>query len=481
MTKHPDWATRQRRKGTELRLINGNYYLYEVSSVWDKEKKRSKKVTGKLLGKITEQDGFIESDKARLRNKQLIVTKLVVKEYGITELIHTIFQDYKILLEKHFPNEWQAIICLVYARLAFQSPLKNIEHHYHYSYLSDQYPGLALSGKSLTSLMRQIGFQREKITSFFKEFTKANDNILFDGTDLLSNSKKMDVTKLSKSKKGSFDSLANLMFVFSVGLQLPIYYRIIPGNIKDIKAFKLCLDESQIKDAVIIADKGFFSAQNVNQLKEGQLRFIIPLRRNNAAIQYDILIEGNKKNFEGHFIFEERVIWYYSYVNEDNHFKVYLDEELKSEEIKDFLRRAKTLPEKYDLDSFYKKQHTFGSITLMHNEQKTAEELYLNYKARGKVENMIDVFKNIIDADRSYMQNEQALEGWMFIHYIALHWYYKIFHLLVEHKLNHKYAPLDLLMLLKEIRKVKINDKWHTAEITAKTKKLLDNLNIHIT
>jgi hypothetical protein len=49
----------------------------------------------------------------------------------------------------------------------------------------------------------------------------------------------------------------------------------------------------------------FFSSKKI---KEGQLRLIIPLRKNNAAIQYDILIEGNKKNFESRFIFEEWVI-----------------------------------------------------------------------------------------------------------------------------------------------------------------------------
>jgi len=32
-----------------------------------------------------------------------------------------------------------------------------------------------------------------------------------------------------------------------------------------------------------------------------------------------------------------------------------------------------------------------------------------------------------------------------------------------------------------EIRKVKINDKWYVAEITAKTQKLLDKINLHIT
>jgi transposase len=322
---------------------------------------------------------------------------------------------------------------------------------------------------------------RREITEFFSEFSQANDNILFDGTDLISNSKKMDITKISKSKRGTFDSIVNIMFIFSVGLQLPLYYRIMPGNIKDIKAFKLCLEESQIKDAVIIADKGFYSEKNIDKLIEEKLRFIIPLRRNNKKISYNKIKAVDKKSFDNFFKYENRIIWYYTIKQDSFNINVYLDEELKAEEIKDYLNRCETLPEKYNLDTFHRKQYKFGTIAIMNNLNKTAEEIYIDYKSRGQIETMIDTLKNIIDADRSYMQNEQSLEAWMFINHIALQWYYKIYQLLKMNNLNHKFSPMDLLLFLKDIKKVKINDKWHIAEITEKTSDVLDLLNLHIT
>ena len=39
-TLHPIWALACKHKGTELRLLNGRYYLYEVTSKWNPEKKR---------------------------------------------------------------------------------------------------------------------------------------------------------------------------------------------------------------------------------------------------------------------------------------------------------------------------------------------------------------------------------------------------------------------------------------------------------
>ena len=68
--KHPDWAVKFRRPGTELRRITEKRYcLYECSSVYDKEKKRARKITGKYLGSITEDGGFKESRKRVLERE----------------------------------------------------------------------------------------------------------------------------------------------------------------------------------------------------------------------------------------------------------------------------------------------------------------------------------------------------------------------------------------------------------------------------
>ena len=58
MAAYPEWVTAHRQKGTEIRFIKGQYYVYAVSSKWNPEKKRSQKITGKLIGKIT-PTGFI--------------------------------------------------------------------------------------------------------------------------------------------------------------------------------------------------------------------------------------------------------------------------------------------------------------------------------------------------------------------------------------------------------------------------------------
>jgi len=67
----------------------------------------------------------------------------------------------------------------------------------------------------------------------------------------------MELPKFSKTKFGTYDDMINLMSIFSVKQQMPVYYRLLPGNIKDVSAFKICLQESGVKDATVIIDKGF--------------------------------------------------------------------------------------------------------------------------------------------------------------------------------------------------------------------------------
>ncbi len=104
----------------------------------------------------------------------------------------------------------------------------------------------------------------------------------------------------------------------------------------------------------------------------------------------------------------------------------------------------------------------------------------LSSKRKQEVEELIDVFKNLYEADVSYMQDEQSLEGWMFINHIVLQWHYKMVQLLTGSKLSAKYSVEDMLSFLREIRKLRINESWFIAEIPEKYRKILQKIGLHI-
>jgi hypothetical protein len=67
---HPEWALKHKTKGTELRNIGGRFYLYRVSSKWNKERKVTQKITHEMIGRITEEDGLIPKGTKKLKEEK---------------------------------------------------------------------------------------------------------------------------------------------------------------------------------------------------------------------------------------------------------------------------------------------------------------------------------------------------------------------------------------------------------------------------
>lgn len=197
---------------------------------------------------------------------------------------------------------------------------------------------------------------------------------------------------------------------------------------------------------------------------------------------------GGISGMEGHFSFEGRNIWYYRRNVDGHDMYVYLDTRLREKESDDFLRRVESNMEKkpenrdesYTEETYRDKYSTFGTLAIITNSAKEPKDMYVDYKSRCNVGTMIDTFKNVLDIDHSYMQDEHALEGWMFSNYIALHWYYKIYQLLARTDLISRYSPMDIIDFLQETRKIKIDGQWHLKEATAKTAKVLRKMGLDL-
>ena len=64
-----------RPKNSEIKKINNHWYLYERINIYDYETKRSKKKSGKLLGKIT-VNGFVPS-KLKQKTEKILLNDVV--------------------------------------------------------------------------------------------------------------------------------------------------------------------------------------------------------------------------------------------------------------------------------------------------------------------------------------------------------------------------------------------------------------------
>lgn len=480
-TPKPEWATKHRKKGTELRCIGGNYYLYGASSKWDPEKKRSVKISGPLLGSITEEGGFVESAKRVVERSGAAVVAPSIREYGASRLVEGLAATHMARLAEFFPTQWQMIFAVAFVRLTWQSPVKNMGFHFSHSFLSERLP-VSLTDKNVSRLLRELGLARPRLVEYMRSFLGSGDYLLMDQTQVVSHSRNLPHAKPGYSNAGGFDPQVGLMYIFSGKHHCPAYYRLGPGNIKEVKAMRNCIDESGVEDAVVVADKGFHSKANVVALDGEKLKFIIPLRRGSKLIDYGPTGKPGKQGFGGYFLHEGRHIWHAQGQSEDGRVILFLDDKLRGVEERDYLNRAAKTPETHSLEAFHDKQNRMGTIAMLTNlADRTPEQVYKSYKARAEIEVMFDALKNILDADRTYMRDEEAMEGWFFVNHLALVWYYEIYKLLLSRDMLEKYSPADLLMRLAEVRKVNINGKWVTSEIIKSTETLLAKLSIPIT
>jgi transposase len=391
----------------------------------------------------------------------------------ITELGNDIFAK----LKEIFPNQAETLFTLAALRVIEPNPFKRAQAAYDHSYLSETFKDLRLSGKDISIFLKAFGDNRDKMVEFMCGFIGENEHILFDGTSLISRSDKMNINRLGYNAHREYEPQVNLLYVFSCGAMTPAYYRIVPGNVADISAFKLSLTETKLKNLIVVADKGFGSKANFDLLEKNELKYIIPLRRNNCLFDTSKLEAGNKSEFEGYFLFNERPIWYYRTAGTI----VYIDNDLKNEEEKDYIMRIEKKLEGFTKEGFIERQFKFGSIVLKTNLDKTPQEVYSLYKERCQIEQSFDFMKNLLEQDKSYMQNEKSLETWAFINHLALMLNYKIYNLLRIHNLLAKYSVSDFICHLKYVFKVKADSQWLSTEISAKTTKLLSALGLHIT
>jgi transposase len=479
---HPDWALKHKTKGTELRNIGGRYYLYRISSKYDKERKVTRKITHEMIGRITEEGLLPKGHKAQKREKQLPTP--AVKEHGASSLLQSIGSDIFHQLANVFPNIWKDIAVLSMHRLIYQSPLKNNEFLYNESFLSESLPGLNLDKNSLTSLIQELGQSRDTIADFLAKFVSGKQNIVFDSTHIFSGSEQMKMNSVGYNSKKDFSPQINLLYMFSVDNQQPIYYRIFPGNIGGVKALKLSIKESGAQNCTVIGDKGFSSDDNFSSLEDERLNYIFPLKRDSKLIDYKRLKSREyKKAFDGHFLYHDRPIFYYQLKPQNGRqVTVFYDPKLKLDEESSYLRRIDQKLEGYNLESYQKKQLYFGTMSMISNIKKAkAEDLYTQYKHRMEIETLFDSYKNLLEADSSYMQSDSGFEAWTFINHLAIMLYYKIFVLLKDNNKLSNVSPRDLLLKLTRIFKVKINNQWITAEINTKSHKLFKSLGISVT
>lgn len=482
----PEWVLKFREPKTEIKLVKGGYYKYAIEYRYNAGKKRTDKVTGALLGKITEHGGFTPSVKNGLRARLAESNPVDIKNFGLFRLFSTLVEDEFEALKKVFaPDVCELLFSFAMFRWAYNSPIKRAPHYYSHDFCSQSFSVKSVTDKMFSDVLRQVGEQRVKVVGWMKsllgeENAKEAEFVMMDSTHVHSDSDLLAINAKGYNPDFDFERQVRLMYLFSAKMQKPVYYRLVGGNITDLESMSLCVEEMKVENVIYIADKGFYSEQNTKMMKDQALQYIIPVQRNNKLISYQAFREEGFKLRLSYFIYQERIIWYNRYVAGGESLITFLDEGLRAREEADYAARILTLPDSYSKEKFIEKLNGFGTLTLTYNikTEKSCEQIYQAYKQRNEIETVFDSYKNFLRADIMYMQNRHVLEGWLTANFIAMIAYHKLYMRLREtKKLSHN-SPKDIIELSKSIYKLKINNEWKRSEITKKSIDLFKLLKI---
>lgn len=517
MAEKPDYVLNfPRQKNTEIKKIGNNWYVYERFSTYDPAIKRSRKVSGKCLGKIT-PEGFVPT-KRRLVSAPALGTSSSPQVSDVVEAGAVMFfwnrtAAMRERLKAFFPDLWQTIYAAAILRTVKEPRFRRLQAHYETSLIAHLLPDLSFDAPSNTALLQALGRKREMISRFMQEDVNKKDVfILFDGHRLITSSKTMELAELGYDSKRRFKPQVNLLYVYSLGNDsgTPVYYKQFLGSTPDVSAFSDVLTECGISSSkyTVIADKGFASEDDFDELSQRNLSYVIPIRRGSRFVK--VYLPLTPQSYTELFVYHGRAIQ--SFKIEGNGFNVfvYYDAQLYANELADAAERAQRKNvqkdgkaqqelsrrkkgvgklsdeqmeelQPQDLRQVLEAIPEMGTVSIRTNRTDlNSQQVYRTYKQRQAIEQFFKTYGASMDFDASYMRDRTSQEAWLFLNHlsatIAMECMADIARLGEDKNVSFE----DLRSILGKIMATKIDGKWILAPIKKSVQKLVAKLDFPI-
>jgi hypothetical protein len=514
-------------------MIKGVAYVYEDYPYWDKQKKqnRHRRV---YIGKLGDDGRFIPNKKFTGRQNSIADKgDAVVPEkpsnrlyFGATHLLNEIGRITGITedLKSCFPDDYKKIISLAYYLvLESDSPMYRFSRWTH----DHWHPfGEDLHSQRVSELMRDIT-EGGKLEFFRRQSRRRQEveYLAYDTTSVSSMSEYIKAVRYGKNKDGDALPQVNLALVFGEESGLPVYYRVLPGNIQDVSTVRKLLKDVEfleIKKLKLVMDRGFFSSKNINALYKGHYKFLMAIK---AGIKFvsNIVDEardsiksfGNYDEEHDVYAISRTEKWVYTETGKGKetvkegarriYVHVYYNgsraEDEKTRFIKS-LRRAETaikagdcdnegylaIAEKYfDVretpvrgvqisyreDAIERHLRELGFFVLMSNDVSNSAAAIETYRKKDMVEKAFDNLKERLEMRRTTVHSDETLAGKFFLQFVALMYVSYIHKYMNQNKLYQNYTMQSLLDSLDVIERYEYDgQRYHCSEITEKQREL---------
>ncbi|AKA48031.1 hypothetical protein IX51_01780 [uncultured archaeon] len=452
MDELPDWVQKYKGPRIQIRNFGNNYYAYRPRTKWDRVRKKTVSLPPEYLGVVTPR-GIVK--------KQAISGIRGDYEYGNIALLYGIAEKSILpMLRQVFPYLHERIMIYVLLREIQPLPMKSVRYLFEKTWLSKVF-NEGMTAKSISGMLSSL--PEESMIEVMRSLCARGEYILIDSTAIFSRSSSIPILEMGHNSHGTHLPQINLMMLFSSTRREPTFIRIIPGSIRDVSTMKATMIMAGVERCVIIADKGFYSADNIKKLRKLHLDYIIPLKRNSSLIPAS-------SEFTGVFDYDGRPVKYWNPVSGVYAFE---DPVLRMEEEKDYLERV--MQGKRSRKQFLEGSQVFGKVHLLSDLKESPERIYRLYKQREYVEYAFNVFKNDLEADRSYLGDDHMLFSYLFLNLLALNIHFQILN-----RTDGKYSVRDILLILSRIKIYALEGGEIMGEIPKKARELVTDLGVSL-
>ena len=502
----------------------GVTYVYEAVAVWDKEKKqpRSNRV---CVGKLDPETGeFIPSkrlkpEQAAVRDPSVAATTKVA---GPALVLDMVVAELRLdrTLRKAFPDTWKEILAMAYFLAVRGGPLSHCEGWCR-SHL--QPSERKLESQRVSEILSRLDLESQK--TFLREWGKKiteRDYLYYDITSVSSYGQLNEYLKYGYNRDGESLKQINLALLFGQESELPLYFNRLPGNVSDVATLRYFLEVFgylELPRLHLVLDKGFYSEKNVNELLAGNSKFImaVPGRRTWIRAIIDEVRdsiqdpEGYRK-LEGEvlYVHTRRHAWgenrkrcyvhvYYNahiaaaaadeFTEELLGYKAELEQGLSisghEEAYKTFFT-VKDTPVRgrrviFNNEAIRRHRNRYaGFYILLTNDIKDPVEALRVYRTKDAVEKCFDDLKNHLDMKRLRIHSSPAMDGRLFVQFVALILISALRKKMRETKLAEKHTVRELLLEMETLSRIRFSGKYGhmLTEITKPQRLIMDALGI---
>lgn len=424
----------------EVKHTSSGYYLYQVTSVWDSERKKRRKIS-KYIGKVNE-DGLVSENRR------------TVHEYGNSRLLLTIAKELESPLRSCFPSHFREIMAMGMLRNLGSVPIRLMKTKWEKLHASTEMD-VHLSPNTVSSTLKITGSDYDAQRRLYAKLLSGSRYLLFDLSSVFTRSENIRLAEKGHNPGHLHIRQINMAMLFSHEKRMPAVLKPVPGSVRDPKVFRSLMKEYPLKKCIIIADRGS-SPGTVKALGAG---YIIPLRSNSLLADYSLEVDKS-------FSFNGRGISASRKNTEQGFLYMFEDTMLRYEQESSFISRISEGKEKQS--SLMKRRQEFGKIPVLSSLDLDPEEIYGMWKTREEIEEAFDIMKNDLEEDKTYLRDDDSVRGYFLTILVALYIRYRILNILKDMEVNGKLSVNEVLLELSRVYIITMGARRVLSEVTKK-------------